>query len=127
VLTAGGRHEPFVLDALMDKGAVHRRGLGRPRLRPCRTCGDRDYSSPPARLRLRQRLIEPVIPARKDRPRQPHFDGAVYREHNTVERLINWLKQYRRIASRNEKKAVWPSPDFTDTGVSSRSVRLTRV
>jgi len=127
VLTAGERHEPFALDALKDEGAVRRRGLGRPRLRPCRTCRDRDYSSPPARLRLRQRLIEQVIPARKDRPRQPHFDGAVYRERNKVERLINWLKQYRRIASRYENKAVWPFPDIMDTGVRSRSVRLTRV
>jgi transposase len=106
VLTAGERHEPFALDALMDKGAVPRFGRGRPRLRPCRTCGDRGYSSPPARRRLRQRRIEPVIPTRKDQPRQPDFDKAAYRERNKVERLIGRLKQYRRIATRYEKRAT---------------------
>ena len=102
VLTAGERHEQFALDALMDKGAVPRSGRGRPRLRPRRTAGDRGYSSPPARRRLRQRRIEPVIPTRKDQPRQPNFDTAAYRERNRVERLIGRLKQYRRIATRRD-------------------------
>jgi transposase len=106
VLTAGERHEQFALDALMDKGAVPRSGRGRPRLRPHRTCGDRGYSSPPARRRLRQRRIEPFIPTRKDQPRQPGFDKAAYRERNRVERLIGRLKQYRRIATRYEKRAT---------------------
>lgn len=93
VLTAGERHEQFALDALMDQGAVPRPGRGRPRLRPRRTAGDRGYSSPPARRRLKQRRIEPVIPTRKDQPRQPDFDKAAYRERNKVERLINRLGQ----------------------------------
>ncbi|GEL44864.1 hypothetical protein MEX01_54550 [Methylorubrum extorquens] len=90
----------------MDKGAVPRPGRGRPRLRRRRTGGDRGYSSPPARRRLRQRRIEPVIPARKDQPRQPSFDKVAYRERNKVERLINRLKQCRRIATRYEKRAT---------------------
>ena len=106
VLTAGERHEPFALDALMDKGTVPRSGRGRPRLRPRRTAGDRGYSSPPARRRLRRRRIEPVIPTRKDQPRQPTFDTAAYRARNRVERLIGRLKQYRRIATRYEKRAA---------------------
>jgi transposase len=108
VLTAGERHEQFALDALMDKGAVPRSGRGRPRprLRPRRTAGDRGYSSPPARRRLRQRRIEPVIPTRKDQPRHPDFDKAAYRQRNKVERLIGRLKQYRRIATRYEKRAT---------------------
>jgi transposase len=106
VLTAGERHEQFALDALMDKGAVPRSGRGRPRLRPRRTAGDRGYSSPPARRRLRPRRIEPVIPTRKDQPLQPNFDKAAYRERNKVERLIGRLKRYRRIATRYEKRAA---------------------
>lgn len=54
--------------------------------------------------------IEPVIPTRKDQPRQPDFDKAAYRERNRVERLIGRLKQYRRqyrrIATRYEKRAA---------------------
>lgn len=106
MLTAGERHEQFALEALMDKGAVPRQGRGRPRLRPRRTAGDRGYSSPPARRRLRQRRIEPVIPTRKDQLRQFDFDKAAYRERNKVERLIGRLKQYRRIATRYEKRAA---------------------
>lgn len=106
VLTAGERHEQFALDALMDKGAVPRSGRGRLRLRPRRTAEDRGYSSPPVRRRLRRRRIEPVIPTRKDQPRQPDFDKAAHRERNRVERLIGRLKQYRRIATRYEKRAA---------------------
>jgi hypothetical protein len=63
VLTAGERREQFALAALMDKGTVPRQGRGRPRLRPRRTSGDRGYSSPLVRRRLRQRRVEPVTPA----------------------------------------------------------------
>lgn len=80
MLTVSERHEQFALNALMDKGAVPRRGRGRPHLRPRRTAGDRGYSSPPARRRLKQRRIERVIPTRKDQPRQPNFDKTAYRE-----------------------------------------------
>ncbi len=90
----------------MDKGTVPRRGRGRPRLRPRRTAGDRGYSSPPARRRLRQRRVEPIIPTRKDQPRQPNFDKAADRERNEIERLIGRLKQYRRIATCYEKRAA---------------------
>ena len=83
-----------------------RSSRGRPRLRPRRTAGARGYSSPTARRGLRQRQIEPVIPSRKDQPRQPDFDKAAYRERNKVERLIGRLKQYRRIATRYEKRAA---------------------
>jgi transposase len=34
------------------------------------------------------------------------FDREVYAERNRVERLINRLKQFRRVATRYEKLAV---------------------
>ena len=34
------------------------------------------------------------------------FDRAAYRLRNRVERLINRLKQFRRIATRYEKRAA---------------------
>jgi transposase len=34
------------------------------------------------------------------------FDRDVYRERNVVERLINRLKQFRRVATRYEKRAA---------------------
>jgi transposase len=106
VLTAGERHEQIALELLMDRGAVRRPGRGRPRLRPRRLAGDRGYSSPTARRRIRRRGIQPVIPTRKDQRPLPHFDREAYRQRNLVERMIGRLKQFRRIATRYEKRAA---------------------
>ena len=106
VLTGGERNEQIALEDLLDQGAIRRNGRGRPRLRPRKVAGDKGYSSPTARRRLRQRGIRPVIPTRSDQPRQPDFDRNAYRQRNRVERLINRLKQARRVATRYEKRAV---------------------
>jgi transposase len=105
VLTGGERNEQIALEAVLDQGMVRRPGRGRPRLRPRAAAGDKGYSSPTARARMRRRHIRPVIPTRKDQPRQRNFDRAAYRLRNKVERLINRLKQARRIATRYEKRA----------------------
>ena len=106
VLTGGERHEQIALEALLDQGAIRRPGRGRPRLRPERVVGDKAYSSPTARRRLRRRGIVPVIPTKRDQKRQANFDREAYRARNRVERLINRLKQFRRIATRYEKRGV---------------------
>ena len=104
-LTGGERHEQVALPALLDRGAVRRRGPGRPRLRPRRLAGDKGYSSKTVRERLRRRRIGAVIPRRSTEPRQRHFDRAAYRQRNRVERLINRFKQFRAIATRYDKLA----------------------
>jgi transposase len=104
VLTGGERNEQIALEAVLDQGAVGHSGRGRPRLRPRAAACDKGYSSPTARARLRRRHIRPVIPTRKDQPRQRNFDREGYRLRNQVERLINRLKQARRIATRYEKR-----------------------
>jgi transposase len=106
VLTGGERHEQIALEAVLDGGAIRRPGRGRPRLRPRRVAGDKGYSSPTARRRLRRRGIRPVIPTKSNERRQPGFDREAYRRRNLIERLINRLKQARRIATRYEKRAV---------------------
>ncbi len=105
VLTPGERHEQPVLPLLMERGAVKRRGRGRPRVRPDRVAGDKGYSSRATRRYLRRRGIGVVIPRKRDERRAGRFDRAAYRERNVVERLISRLKQYRRIATRYEKRA----------------------
>jgi transposase len=55
---------------------------------------------------LRRRHIRPVIPSKSNQRRQPNFDRAAYRRRNAIERLINRLKQFRRIATRYEKRAA---------------------
>ena len=106
VLTEGQRHEQPVLPTLMERGAVKRRGRGRPRIRPDRVAGDKGYSSPTIRRYLKERRIGAVIPTKVDDAPDPAFDRAAYRERNVIERTINRLKQWRRIATRYEKRAA---------------------
>jgi transposase len=90
---------------LMETGAIKRSGPGRPKLRPKRVVGDKGYSSRANRKYLRQRGVRYTIPRRRDETRSGPFDRTIYRERNRVERLINRLKQNRRIATRYEKRA----------------------
>jgi transposase len=89
----------------MEQGAVKRAGRGRPRLRPKRVVGDKGYSSRKVRRYLARRGISPVIARRANEPQQRDFDRERYWERNHVERLINRLKQFRRVATRYEKLA----------------------
>lgn len=108
VLSGGERHESIFLAPLLEQGRVRRAGPGRPRQKPERLVGDKGYSYPPVRHLLACLHIRAVIPRRSDqRPldRRHRFDRSAYRERNRVERLIGRLKQYRRIATRYEKRA----------------------
>lgn len=104
-LTAGQRHEAPQVQPLLEQGAVAR-PRGRPRLRPARAAGDKGYTGQPTRRYLRRRGIGAVIPTQARERRRPRFDHAAYRERNRVERLINRLKQFRRIATRYERRAA---------------------
>lgn len=105
VLTVGQRHEAVVFEQLMEQGSVKRVGWGRPKRRPRRVSGDKGYRSGPIRQYLRQRGIRMTIPRKTNERRTGPFDRALYRTRNRVERLINRLKQSRRIATRYEKRA----------------------
>jgi transposase len=67
--------------------------------------GDKGYSSRKVRRYLAQRGTGTVIPRRANEPQQRRFERDRYRERNRVERLINRLKQFRRVATRYEKLA----------------------
>ena len=105
LITAGQRHEQTVFEALMEIGTVKRPGRGRPRVRPDRVAGDKGYSSRKLRRYLRRRGIGGVIPPQK-RERRTRFDKIAYRARHLVERLVNKLKGFRRIATRYEKRVV---------------------
>ncbi len=91
----------------MEQGAVKRAGRGRPKLRPKRIVGDKGYSSRKIRADLRRRGIRITIPRRRNERGTRPFNRAIYRERNRVERLINRLKQWRRLATRYEKRAAY--------------------
>jgi transposase len=105
VLTPGQRHEAMVVETLLEQGAVKRPGRGRPKLRPKRVVGDKGYSSRKIRAYLRRRGIRHTIPRKRNERRTGPFNRTLYRERNRVERLINRFKQFRRLATRYEKRA----------------------
>ena len=106
LLTAGQCHETTVFETLMEQGAVKRTGRGRPRLRPKRVLGDKAYSSRKIRRYLKRKGIGYTIPRRCNETRTGPFNRTFYKERNYAERLINRLKQFRRVATRYEKRAV---------------------
>lgn len=105
-LTGGERHEYLMLPRLMDDGMVKPPGVGRPRVRPTRVAGDKGDSGRSIRRYQQRRGIVAVIPRRSNKRPNPFFDRQAYCERNQIERLINRLKQYRRIATRYEKLAA---------------------
>jgi transposase len=112
LVTPGQRHEVTQLERLLDGGGVKRSqpdgrpGRGRPRKRPAKVAGDKGYSYLSARRLLRRRGIRAVIPTKSDQPPLARFDRAAYRGRNQVERSVNRLKQFRRVATRYDKRGV---------------------
>jgi transposase len=74
---------------------------------PEKVAGDKGYSAGWIRDWLRERDIEPVIAHQKnEKARRGRFDRASYRRRNIIERCVNSLKWFRRVATRYEKLAT---------------------
>jgi transposase len=106
LVTAEQRHEATMFEPLLEMGAAKRAARGRPRLRPQCVVADKGYNSERIRELLNGKQVKPVIPVRSDQDKDESFDQEMSRDRNLVERLINRLKQWRRIATRYEKRAV---------------------
>ena len=72
---------------------------------PGKLLGDKGYDSDFIRDDLAERGIEPVIPPRSNRSTPIEYDREAYKRRNLVERCVNRMKQFRRIATRYEKTA----------------------
>jgi len=94
-VTGGEAHEVKGYDALMELHDVN----------PDRLLGDKGYDSDNIRSDLVRRGIEPVIPPRSNRNALIEYDRDAYKRRNLIERCVNRLKQFRRIATRYEKTA----------------------
>ena len=88
----------------METGAIRRRS-GHWRLRPQHLVADKGYTSHAFRNYLHRKHIRCTIAPRSNERRQGPFSKQDYRKRNVVERLINCLKQFRRLATRYEKRA----------------------
>src|SRR5262245_46419880 len=94
-VTGGEAHEVKGYDALMELHDIN----------PDRLLGDKGYDSDDIRDDLAERGIEPVIPPRSNRKSPIEYDREAYKRRNLIERWVNRLKQFRRIATRYEKTA----------------------
>jgi hypothetical protein len=72
-------------------------------LDPDRLFGDRGYDSDEICDNLIKRGIEPAIPPLSNRTTHVKYDRKAHKRRNLIERCVNRLKQFRRIASRYEK------------------------
>jgi len=74
-------------------------------LRPGTVVGDKGYDADAFVALINAAGATAVIPPRRNRTEQRNYDRHVYKDRNLVERFINRIKQFRRIASRYKKLA----------------------
>jgi transposase len=67
---------------------------------------DKGYDSDANREVIRAQGAEPCIPSRKNRKETVEYDRHLYKERNEIERFFGRIKQYRRVATRYDKKAA---------------------
>jgi transposase len=65
--------------------------------------GDKGFDSKKLVDYIEERGGQALIPPRSNVKEQREVDPIVYKERNVVERFINRIKQYRRVATRYEK------------------------
>ena len=104
LLTPGQESDIDQAEKLMEAGVIRRKS-GQKRVRPVRLVADKGYTSRAFRNYLHRYHICCTVARRSNEKHRGLFDKTHYRKRNIVERLINRLKQFRRIATRYEKRA----------------------
>jgi putative transposase len=66
---------------------------------------DRAYDATSLRQELAPRRIEAVIPPNPTRKRTHRYSQSAYKGRNVIERMFCRLKDFRRTASRYDKRA----------------------
>jgi transposase len=66
---------------------------------------DKAYDADHFREAIQAQGAQAVIPLNRTRARHDDHDRHIYKERNLVERFINKLKHFRRIATRYEQTA----------------------
>ncbi len=76
---------------------------------PLMVAGDKGYSYPHIRGWLEDRVIEDVIPQRRDQVEyegKRRLDRRAYKKRARVEQCVGWLKENRRVGTRYDKLAT---------------------
>ena len=74
--------------------------------RPAAVIADAGYDSDALVAAIQARGAEPVVTPNRCRKAPRLVDWHLYRERNVVERFWSKVKQYRRVATRYDKKAA---------------------
>jgi transposase len=106
ILTPGPRHEALVLIPLRAQGTGKRRGPGRPKRRPKRLIGAKASSRRAMRQYLRRHGIRVTMPRTRRAHRTGPLDRRLSRQRHHIARWMHRLKQFRRMATRDAKRAV---------------------
>jgi transposase len=72
---------------------------------PAAVIADKAYDADAFLARIHERKAEVVIPPLKVRKVQRRYNRRKYKQRNLIERFVNRLKHYRRVATRYEKTA----------------------
>lgn len=67
--------------------------------------GDKGYDSQDLVLEVKKQGMLAIIPPRKNAKNPRYYNREMYKDRNVVERFFARLKQFRRVATRYEKKA----------------------
>jgi transposase len=92
-VTAGNTHDLVGAGQLLHRVPV-----------PRRLIADRSYDARKLRLWLAERGCEPVIPPNPTRKHPAVYDPVAYKARNLIERMFCRLKDFRRIATRYDKR-----------------------
>ena len=99
-------HEVKLIEPLIKRVRIPRRGRGRPKKRVKRLTDDKAADSDPLRKRLKTRQIELIAPHRRGRRKPSMQDGRKlrrYRRRWKIERTMAWIQNYRRRVVRYER------------------------
>jgi len=93
-VTAGNTHELVGAAELLRRAPPTRRLLA-----------DRAYDAAKLRAWLTERGVEAVIPPNPTRKHPATYDAQAYRQRNLIERAFCRLKDFRRVATRYDKRS----------------------
>ena len=96
-VVAGQRHDAPLLKPMLDKTAARVPDMEE-------VVGDKGFDGEPQRQACRGHGAVPVIPAKRSRVAPEPLDVPAYRERNRVERLFAKMKEFRRVATRYDKR-----------------------
>jgi transposase len=95
ILTAGQAHDvttvPELLNGLTAEGVI----------------ADRAYDTNAVRSLIAECGAEAVIPSTRSRTVAIPHDAVAYKLRNRIERFFNKLKNFRRIATRYDRRAIY--------------------